>query len=59
MGKNKQDSRLQGALKAVYELTQIIMMVDDVEMTTFLPRLFRTDQVQDDLIVEICNRLGL
>ena len=59
MGKNKQDSRLWRALKAADEQAEMIKRMDDVELTTFLQRLFRTDKVQDELIVEICNRLGL
>lgn len=59
MGKNKQDSRLWMAFKAADEQAEMIKRMDDVELTTFLQRLFRTDKVQDELIVEICNRLGL
>ena len=59
MGKSKQDSRLWGAFKAADEQAEMVKGMDDVELTTFLQRLFRTDKVQDELIVEICNRLGL
>ena len=59
MGKSKQDSRLWEAFKAADEQAEMINRMDDVELTTFLQRLFRTDKVQDELIVEICNRLGL
>ena len=59
MGKNEQDSRLWRAFKAADEQAEMIKRMDDVELTTFLQRLFRTDKVQDELIVEICNRLGL
>ena len=59
MGKNEQDSRLWRAFKAADEQAEMIKGMDDVELTTFLQRLFRTDKVQDELIVEICNRLGL
>ena len=59
MGKNKQDSGLWRAFKAADEQAEMIKRMDDVELTTFLQRLFRTDKVQDELIVEICNRLGL
>ena len=59
MGKNKQDSRLWRAFKVADEQAEMIKRMDDVELTTFLQRLFRTDKVQDELIVEICNRLGL
>ena len=59
MEKNKQDSRLWRAFKAADEQAEMIKRMDDVELTTFLQRLFRTDKVQDELIVEICNRLGL
>ena len=56
---SKQDSRLWKAFKAADEQAEMIKRMDDVELTTFLQRLFRTDKVQDELIVEICNRLGL
>ena len=59
MGENKQDSRLWRAFKAADEQAEMINRMDDVQLTTFLQRLFRTDKVQDELIVEICNRLGL
>ena len=59
MGENMQDSRLWRAFKAADEQAEMIKRMDDVELTTFLQRLFRTDKVQDELIVEICNRLGL
>ena len=59
MGKSKQDSRLRKAFKAADEQAEMIKRMDDVELTVFLQRLFRTDKVQDGLIVEICNRLGL
>ena len=59
MGKKKQDSRLRRTFKAADEQAEMINRMDDVELTTFLQRLFRTDKVQDELIVEICNRLGL
>ena len=59
MGKNKQDSMLWRAFKAADEQAEMVKRMDDVELTTFLQRLFRTDKVQDELIVEICNRLGL
>ena len=59
MGKSKQDSMLWRAFKAADEQAEMIKRMDDVELTTFLQRLFRTDKVQDELIVEICNRLGL
>ena len=59
MGKSKQDSQLWRAFKAADEQAEMVKRMDDVELTTFLQRLFRTDKVQDDLIVEICNRLGL
>ena len=60
MGKSKKDSRLLWrAFKAADEQAEMIKRMDDVELTTFLQRLFRTDKVQDELIVEICNRLGL
>ena len=59
MGKNKQNSTLWRAFKAADEQAEMIKRMDDVELTTFLQRLFRTDKVQDELIVEICNRLGL
>ena len=59
MGKSKQDSQLWSAFKAADEQAEMIKRMDDVELTTFLQRLFRTDKVQDELIVEICNRLGL
>ena len=47
------------AFKAADEQAEMIKRMDDVELTVFLQRLFRTDKVQDELIVEICNRLGL
>ena len=59
MGKNKQGSRLWRAFKAADEQAEMVKRMDDVELTVFLQRLFRTDKVQDELIVEICNRLGL
>ena len=59
MRKNKQDSRLWRAFKAADEQAEMINRMDDVELTVFLQRLFRTDKVQDELIVEICNRLAL
>ena len=59
MGKSKQDSMLWRAFKAADEQAEMIKRMDDVELTVFLQRLFRTDKVQDELIVEICNRLGL
>ena len=59
MGKGKQDSRLWRAFKAADEQAEMIKRMDEVELTAFLQRLFRTDKVQDELIVEICNRLGL
>ena len=59
MGKNKQDSMLWRAFKAADEQAEMIKRMDGVELTTFLQRLFRTDKVQDELIVEICNQLGL
>ena len=59
MGKSKQDSRLWMAFKEADEQAEMVKRMDDVELTTFLQRLFRTDKVQDELIVEICNRLGL
>ena len=59
MGKSKQDSRLWGAFNAADEQAEMIKRMDEVELTAFLQRLFRTDKVQDELIVEICNRLGL
>ena len=59
MGKSKQDSMLWRAFKAADEQAEMVKGMDDVELTTFLQRLFRTDKVQDELIVEICNRLGL
>lgn len=59
MGKKKQDSMLWRAFNAADEQAEMIKRMDDVELTTFLQRLFRTDKVQDELIVEICNRLGL
>ena len=59
MGKEKQDSRLWRAFKEADEQAEMVKRMDDVELTTFLQRLFRTDKVQDELIVEICNRLGL
>ena len=59
MRKSKQDSRLWRAFKAADEQAEMVKRMDDVELTTFLQRLFRTDKVQDELIVEICNRLGL
>ena len=59
MGKNKQVSSLWRAFKVADEQAEMIKRMDDVELTVFLQRLFRTDKVQDELIVEICNRLGL
>ena len=59
MGMSKQDSRLWRAFKAADEQAEMVKRMDDVELTVFLQRLFRTDKVQDELIVEICNRLGL
>ena len=59
MGKSKRDSQLWRPFKAADEQAEMIKRMDDVELTTFLQRLFRTDKVQDELIVEICNRLGL
>ena len=59
MGKKKQGSMLWKAFKAADEQAEMVKRMDDVELTTFLQRLFRTDKVQDELIVEICNRLGL
>ena len=59
MGKNKQDSMLWRAFKAADEQAEMIKRMDGVELTVFLQRLFRTDKVQDELIVEICNQLGL
>lgn len=59
MGKSKQGSRLWMAFKAADEQAEMVKRMDDVELTVFLQRLFRTDKVQDELIVEICNRLGL
>ena len=47
------------AFKAADEQAEMVKGMDDVELTVFLQRLFRTDKVQDELIVEICNRLGL
>ena len=59
MRKSKQDSRLWRAFKAADEQAEMVKRMDGVELTTFLQRLFRTNKVQDELIVEICNRLGL
>ena len=50
---------MRKAFKAADEQAEMIKRMDDVELTVFLQRLFRTDKVQDELIVEICNRLGL
>ena len=59
MGKNRQDSRLWRAFKAADEQAEMVKRMDEVELTTFLQRLFRTDKVQDERSGEICNRLGL